>query len=76
MSIEERVANLEQAIKDEERLSSFERRSIRFTAFILLEFALLALIVWSVIVFHQLCTLISFVKFQLSVTLDSHKCCQ
>lgn len=47
MDIEERLARLEQTINSDEQLSRIERRSIRFVAFVLLELALLALVVWS-----------------------------
>lgn len=47
MGIEERLKKLEKAMTDDERLSKIERQSIRLTAFLLLELALVALIVWS-----------------------------
>ena len=56
MDIEERLAEVERAIKADELLNGLERKSIRFTAFLLLELALLALVIWSL--FH----LVNFVR--------------
>jgi len=48
VDLEERLAKLENQVSGDERFSRIERTSIRFTAFVLLELALLALVVWSV----------------------------
>jgi hypothetical protein len=56
MSTEERLERLEKAVLLDERLTRIEYRSIRFTAFLLLELGLLALVAWSV--FH----LVHFVR--------------
>lgn len=47
--VEERLAKLEEVLNKEDGFSRAERFTIRFVAFVLLEFALLGLLVWSLI---------------------------